>query len=245
METSAFIYEWLDKIHLRQYPGDSLSTPTTPPHKRAHPLNQEPADNDEASTMSGPPTPNKRRRVESGLDESEPPLADILTRIAALEQAAQLSPSRSPSLIKSSIKSTPSNASSPLRKFPPLNLANEGIVKRQLTGPRAPHLPEAIKDALLQIQRFERCKGVLAPGMNTPDMDPLLEEFDLDHTAFSGTTHEGSWLTPETVEGICSDAQRCFEMGHDEAVWNIEVHHPLLREVFRTGDDRLVDFSLW
>ncbi|KAH6973861.1 hypothetical protein BKA56DRAFT_491445 [Ilyonectria sp. MPI-CAGE-AT-0026] len=195
--------------------------------------------------MSGPSTPNKRRRVESRLGELDrPPLAALLNRIAALEQAAQLSPSRSPSPIKSSIKSTPSNASSQRRNFSSFDLANEGIVKRQLTGPRAPHLPEAIKHALLQIQRFERCKGVLAPGMNTPDMDALMEEFDLDHTAFAGTTHEGSWLTPETVDGICSDAQRCFEMGHDEPVWNTEVHNPLLKEVFRTGDERLVDFSL-
>ncbi|KAH6955990.1 hypothetical protein BKA56DRAFT_502932 [Ilyonectria sp. MPI-CAGE-AT-0026] len=196
--------------------------------------------------MSAPSTPNKKRRVEITLDEDQTPRATLLNRIAALEreQAAQLSPSRSPSPTKSSTKSTTSNASSSRRKFSSLDLSNEGIIKRQLTGPRAPHLPQPIKDALLRIQNLERCKGVLSATSNTPDIDALLDEFDLDHTVFADSPGEGSRLTPESVDDIGSDARRCFEMDHDEPVWNVEVHNPLLKKVFRTGEDRLVDFSL-
>ncbi|KPM42075.1 hypothetical protein AK830_g4479 [Neonectria ditissima] len=189
---------------------------------------------------------NKKRRVEATLDEDQTPRATLINRIAALErdQAAQLSPSRSPSPTKSSTRSTASDASSSRRKFFLLDLGNEGIVKRQLTGPRALHLPRAIKDALLRIQRLERYRGVLSAENNTPNMEALLDEFDLDQAVFAEASDEGSRLTPESVDDIGSNAQRCFEMDHDEPVWNAEVHNPLLNKVFRTRGARLVDFSL-
>ncbi|KAH7146193.1 hypothetical protein EDB81DRAFT_485609 [Dactylonectria macrodidyma] len=55
---------------------------------------------------------------------------------------------------------------------------------------------------------------------------------------------EGSRLTPESVN-IGSEARRCFEMDLDEPVWNVGVHQPLLKKLFRAREDRLINFSLW
>ncbi|RSL75900.1 hypothetical protein CEP51_010454 [Fusarium floridanum] len=38
------------------------------------------------------------------------------------------------------------------------------------------------------------------------------------------------------LEEISAQAKECFHHGHEEVSWNMEVHHPLLKSVFRSSD---------
>lgn len=110
-------------------------------------------------------------------------------------------------------------------------------------------MPTSIRGALLKIRQLERCKSVLSPTSNPAIFDSFRESFDLDLTVFAASAHEGSRLMPEDVREIELDARRCFEMDHDEPVWNAEVHTALLKKVFRRPNHveqpQLVDFTLW
>ncbi|KAF4977613.1 hypothetical protein FZEAL_5897 [Fusarium zealandicum] len=245
MKDLYFVYEWLNSIN-QPSAADEILPNKTRSRKRAYP-SPDPEDLDPLD-MSAISTPQKRRRVDENNELDQTPRETILN------PNPRPSPSSSPTKSSASLRSASSlrsgsHASSSRHKLSQLDLGQEGIVKRQLKGPGTPQLPLVIKHVLLRIQRLERCRGVLSTALDAPDALAFLQEFDLDDTVFDTNSTGGSRLAPSDVDEILLDAQRCFEMDHDEPVWNVEVHHPLLKKVFRRpsstfSTDRLVDISL-
>lgn len=109
--------------------------------KRTHPLSPDPSSMDEGST------PTKRRRQD---DADRTPVATVLKLPPKPPRTASPSPTKSSASIRSS------SQSSSRRKFSSLQVSEEGIIPRQLSGLQTQNLPSAIERALLRIRQIDR-----------------------------------------------------------------------------------------
>lgn len=134
------IVKWMNEIPSCGYDSTSGDTNRPRQHKRPYPLTPE----SEGSHMADPSTPTKRRRPN---DDDKTPRAAILNPLA---RSISSSPSKSSASFRSS-----SQASSSRRKLSSLDIAEEGIIRRQLSL-QSPGLPTTIRGALL---RFVSLKG--------------------------------------------------------------------------------------
>lgn len=249
MRDAAFVQDWIKAVSLAQDAQNTTYCKTA--GKRAYP-SPEP---DEMRDLT--PERTKKRKTATTDDDDEIEDLDVEKTPRALLIPSRSAPSPSPSPTKSSasIKSaslrsssqaSSSRASSSRRKLSNLSLVEHGVQRQQLNGPDTPNLPLPIVDALKTIQRLERGKHVFSSSLDKSRFTSLLDVNDLDDRAFSTDKDVGSHLSPEDVDEILADAERCFKMDHDEGVWNVEVHHPLLKKVLRrSSSSRLVDFTLW
>lgn len=212
-------------------------------------------------TTPSTPSPSKRRRAtgvqdDRGRDQDRTPRAPVLQ--PPLKKRSSASSSSSPDKASDTSSWSRSGASSARRQLSSLPLSAEGIVKGQLYGASfgaAAAPPDAIQDALRYIRRLERGRGILHRDSSSPsdpsedlDLQSMLREFDLEDDAFA-TNLEASRLRSEDVHSVAHNAWRCYQMDQDEAVWNAEVHNPLLSKVLRGLEPvpprTLVDFTLW
>ncbi|KAM0227993.1 hypothetical protein ACHAP5_012060 [Fusarium lateritium] len=249
MRDPTFIQNWINTVEPNKDTKTITDSKTT--GKRAYP-SPEP---EEMSDLT--PERTKKRKTVSTDDDDEIEDIDAETTPRALLIPSRPAPSPSPSPTKSSasIKSaslrsssqaSSSRASSSRRKLSNLSLVEHGVQRQQLNGPDTPNLPQPIVDALKMIQRLERGKHVFASTLDRSRFTSLLDVNDLDDRAFATDRDVGSHLSPEDVDEILADAERCFKMDHDEGVWNVEVHQHLLKRVLRrSSSSRLVDFTLW
>ncbi|KAG7403374.1 hypothetical protein Forpe1208_v016565 [Fusarium oxysporum f. sp. rapae] len=248
MRDTAFIQNWINAVALYKDTPNTTDSKTT--GKRAYP-SPEP---DEMSDLT--PERTKKRKTASRDDDHEIEDLDAEKTPRALLIPSRPAPSPSPSPTKSSAsirsaslrsssQASSSRASSSRRKLSNLSLVEHGVQRQQLNGPDTPNLPQPIVDALKTIQRLERGKHVFASTLDRSRFTSLLDVNDLDDRAFATDRDVGSHLSPEDVDEILADAERCFKMDHDEGVWNVEVHQYLLKKVLRrSGSSHLVDFTL-
>ncbi|KAF5021533.1 hypothetical protein F66182_6415 [Fusarium sp. NRRL 66182] len=247
MKGTDSIHEWLNAISQPpSFDTDILRKPTLL-CKRTYPISPDP---DESASISTPKA--KKRKADDENNPEKTPRGTVPQASAISHPSSVPSPSPSPSKSSTSIRSSShasSRASSSRGQLAELDIGQEGIRKRQLSGPRTPGLPRPIGDALRLIQRLERGRGILSLRSDAPEMEALMEEFDLDDQAFSESEGGGSRLVSSDVDEILEDAKRCLLMDHDETVWNAKVHQPLLKKVLRcptstSNSSRLVDFTL-
>nr|CEG04439.1 unnamed protein product [Fusarium clavum] len=242
------IQNWINTVNLSGDVKNSTSFKTT--GKWAYPS----PDPEEMSDLT--PERIKKRKTASTDDDDEIEDVDAETTPRELLIHSRPAPSPSPSPTKSSAsvrsaslrsssQASSSRASSSRRKLSNLSLVGHGVQRQQLNGLDTPNLPRPIVEALKTIQRLERGKHVFASTADKRKFTTLLDVNDLDDRAFATERDVGSHLSPEDVDEILTDAERCFKMDHDEGVWNVEVHQYLLKKVLRrSGSSRLVDFTL-
>ncbi|KAM5380124.1 hypothetical protein ACJZ2D_003771 [Fusarium nematophilum] len=253
MRQNESIYKWLNAIDQSANHDDSSPvTRHSRSRKRVYPMSPEPDTDDPCSSikMSGLSTPSSKRRRLQDEDPNKTPRAPPLYGNPRLSPTKSSPTKSSPSKSSASFQSG-SHASSARQKLSQLDSGQEGILKHQFPGPRDPRLPQPIRDVLLFLQRLERGRGILSSTLNTPapETTAFLHEFALEQDVFADPATPVSRLTSDDTTEIFLDAKRCFEKDHDEAVWNVEVHHSLLKKVFRNpisvpSSTRLVDFSL-
>ncbi|OAQ61391.1 hypothetical protein VFPPC_09237 [Pochonia chlamydosporia 170] len=171
--------------------------------KRTHPLSPDPSSMDEGST------PTKRRRQD---DADRTPVATVLKAPPRPPRTSSSSPTKSSA--SASIRS--SSQSSSRRKFSSLQVSEEGIIPRQLSGLQTQNLPSAIEAALLRIRQIDRCKGILSARSDQSRFEAFRSDNDLDMNVFAKSETDGSRLTPEEAWDIANGARRCFEKNHDE-----------------------------
>ncbi|KID93322.1 hypothetical protein MAJ_10711, partial [Metarhizium majus ARSEF 297] len=190
--------------------------------------------------MDGASTPTKRRRQD---DVDRTPMATALKQPPRPPRTVSSSPTKSSASIRSS------SQSSSRRKFTSLQVYEEGIIPRQLSGLQTQNLPLSIEKALLKIRQIDRCKGILSPGSDPSKFEAFRRSNDLDMDVFAKSETDGSRLTPEEASDIAKGARRCFEKNHDEDNWTCDVHHVLFKNVFRRSSpntqQNLVDFARW
>ncbi|KID96990.1 hypothetical protein MAJ_06995, partial [Metarhizium majus ARSEF 297] len=231
------VSKWIDEIDT---PTEEHSCRPDPPipqqrsRKRTHPLSPNPSSMDEAST------PTKRRRPD---DAGRTPVATVLNPPPKTRRTLSSSPAKSPA--SASIRSSPQSSSR--RKISSLQVSEEGIIPRQLSGLQTQNLPLAIKKALLRIRQIDRCKGILSARSDPSKFEAFRSDNDLDMNVFAKSETDGSRLTPEEAWDIVNGARRCFEKNHDEDNWTCDVYYPLFKKVFRSlspnTQNQLVDFA--
>jgi hypothetical protein len=248
MRDTASIQDWIIAVASNKETPNTTDSKAT--GKRAYP-SPEPY---EMSDLT--PERTKKRKTASTNDNDE--IKDLDTektpKALLIHSRPALSPSPSPTKstaslrsasLRSSSQASSSRASSSRRKLSNLSLVEHGVLRQQLNGPDTPKLPQRIVDALKTIQRLERGKDVFASTLDRSRFTSLLDVNDLDDRAFATDKDVGSHLSPEDVDEILADAERCFKMDHDEGVSNVEVHQYLLKKVLRrSGSSHLVDFTL-
>ncbi|KAG8404903.1 hypothetical protein J3459_022357 [Metarhizium acridum] len=214
----------------RYYPD--LPTSQQESRKRTHPLSPDP------SSMDGALTPTKRRRQH---DADRTPVATALKQPPRAPRTMSSSPTKSSASIRSS------SQSSSRRTFTSLQVYEEGIIPRQLSGLQTQNLPSSIEKALLRIRQIDRCKGILSPRSDPSKFETFRRGNDLNMDVFAKSETDGSRLTPEEALDIAEGARRCFEKNHDEDNWTCDVHHVLFKKVFRRSSpntqQNLVDFA--
>ncbi|KAM0415659.1 hypothetical protein ACHAPT_013386 [Fusarium lateritium] len=89
-------------------------------------------------------------------------------------------------------------------------------------------LPQEMKDEILHLVHEHK-------------LDPKLWRNAFTHEDTSRLPgHIPSWTE---LEEIREQAKECFNDSHEEVSWNMEVHHPLLKSVFRRSDpNQSLDF---
>ncbi|KXH63953.1 hypothetical protein CNYM01_13850 [Colletotrichum nymphaeae SA-01] len=184
-------------------------------------------------------------------DHDETPRPAHSVQVASYRNSPRSSPTKSSTASYRSDSVSGRSTSSARIKLVKLPLGNEGIIKRQFSGPPTnPDHPIATQHMLSRIRSLERCRNVLSSSSrHLSSFEAFMQDFDLDDGVFAPDKQPASRLTPADAQNIANNAKRCFEMDHDEPVWNAEVHNLLLTKVLRGRDPskqgtNLCDFSL-
>ncbi|KAK2035835.1 hypothetical protein LZ31DRAFT_308353 [Colletotrichum somersetense] len=228
-------------LSLLAEPREMESSSSTPPPRKKRAAQQLAGSNDDAPDEF----------VQDTDHDETPRPANLVGRLSSYRTSPISSPTKSSTASYRSDSVSGRSSSSARIKFVKLPLGNEGIIKRQFSGPPTnPDHPVATQDMLSRIRSLERCKNILSStSRNLPSIETFLLDFDLDDSVFAPAQQPASRLTPADAQQIADNARRCFEMDHDEPVWNAEVHNVVLTKVLRGRDPlqpgtNLCDFSL-
>ncbi|KAH7302899.1 hypothetical protein B0I35DRAFT_365852 [Stachybotrys elegans] len=220
------IHLWLENVP--DHPDSDCAAPRkrkqlqqfTPPHSTSG-----------TSGMEHTSTP-KRRRI--GDDDKTP-------RAKGARTGSQLSSLSSISLPPSQQGDMPTQASSPRRQFMGLNLDIGGLECKQLDSDHPPLAAARLVQKLLEIDM-----GIdILPHEKQSEVTRILQEKGLNSKTWrSAFKDEGADTLPgrvpswEELNTVREQAMECFNSDHEEFSWNMEVHHPLLKSIFRaSGSD--------
>ncbi|RSL98613.1 hypothetical protein CDV31_012515 [Fusarium ambrosium] len=130
-------------------------------------------------------------------------------------------------------------ASSPRRQLMRLRLTAGGMDCRQLDT----DYPPAVAAGLVSEMAAINVGMDVLPHEMKDEILHLVKEHMLEPKLWRDAfTHQDMSKLPGRIpnwaelQGIRAQAKECFHHGHEEVSWNIEVHHPLLKSVFRSPD---------
>ncbi|EWZ32802.1 hypothetical protein FOZG_14319 [Fusarium oxysporum Fo47] len=206
------VASWLDSLPNEYLPSETLSKTS----KRKAALPSPPT----SDSMEGT-TPKRRRLIDP----------DRTPRAANLPP-----PSSTGSSASRSESGEGSRSSSPKKQMLRLRLEERGLECRQLNVDTAPPVISCLLDTIEEIvSRIE----ILPADKKSAILDsPLVrgQNTRLWRFAFK---EEGEDTLPgrvplsEEISQICDFARHCHDTNHEEAAWNMEVHHRLLQAILR------------
>ncbi|KAI5460106.1 hypothetical protein BGZ63DRAFT_360102 [Mariannaea sp. PMI_226] len=225
------IYTWLCSIPDRDAYGSNTKPfpPIQGSSKRKAPQQEPspPVSLDDPSEMNEK-TP-KRRRIDDPNRTPRP--ADSLS-----SASSSFAPSES---------DTPSRSSSPKKQMMSLRLDEGGLECRQLNIDTA---PSCVADLLASIREIGNGLEVLPHSFRSTIRESTVIRDKASRVwkyAFKEPdqldTLPGRIPQPEEVALICEHARQCHDKSHEEASWNMEVHHRLLQAVFRYPASHIAD----
>lgn len=163
---------------------------------------------------------------------------------AASSTASSLAPSEG--------SEAPSRSSSPKKQMMSLRLDDGGLECRQLNIDTA---PPAVADLLVAIREIGNGLEIIPHANKTMILqNPHVRDQNMRIWRYAFKEPDAidtlPGYTPATDEValVCELARQCHDKSHEEASWNMEVHHRLLQAVFRkTGSSEgdLFNFTTW
>lgn len=220
------VASWLDSLPDEYVPSEALSK--TPKRKAALPS---PPTSD---SMEGT-TPKRRRLVDP----------DRTPRAANLPP-----PSSTGSSASWSESGEGSRSSSPKKQMLRLRLEERGLECRQLNVDTAPPVISSLLDTIQEIG--SRIEILPADKKSAILESPFVREQNTRLWRFAfkegGDTLPGRVPLAEEIAQICDFARHCHDTNHEEAAWNMEVHHRLLQAILRQSDAstaELLNFTSW
>ncbi|KAG9496291.1 hypothetical protein J7337_012877 [Fusarium musae] len=209
------VASWLASLPDEYPPSEALSK--TPKRKAALPS---PPTSD---SMEG--TTPKRRRL---IDPDRTPRAANLPPPSSTGSSASWSES-----------GEGSRSSSPKKQMLKLRLEERGLECRQLNVDTAPPVISSLLDTIQEIG--SRIEILPADKKSAILESPFLREQNARLWRFAfkeegDDTLPGRVPLPEEIVQICNYARHCHDTNHEEAAWNMEVHHRLLEAILREPD---------
>ncbi|GKU07667.1 hypothetical protein FLAG1_09732 [Fusarium langsethiae] len=206
------IASWLDSLPEEYLPSETLSKTS----KRKAALPSPPT----SDSMEGT-TPKRRRLVDP----------DRTPRAANLPP-----PSSTGSSASRSESGDGSRSSSPKKQMLRLRLEERGLECRQLNVDTAPPVISCLLDAMEEI--VSRIEILPADKKSAILESPLVREQNTRLWRFAfkeegQDTLPGRVPLPEEIAQVCDFARHCHDTNHEEAAWNMEVHHRLLQAILR------------
>ncbi|KAH7219898.1 hypothetical protein BKA60DRAFT_458136 [Fusarium oxysporum] len=206
------VASWLDSLPNEYLPSEALSKTS----KRKAALPSPPT----SDSMEGT-TPKRRRLIDP----------DRTPRAANLPP-----PSSTGSSASRSESGEGSRSSSPKKQMLRLRLEERGLECRQLNVDTAPPVISSLLDAMEEI--VSRIEILPADKKSAILQSPLVrgQNTRLWRFAFKEEGDEplpGRVPLPEEISQICDFARHCHDTNHEEAAWNMEVHHRLLQAILR------------
>ncbi|KLO91936.1 uncharacterized protein LW93_14832 [Fusarium fujikuroi] len=208
------VASWLDSLPDEYLSSEALSK--TPKRKAALPS---PPTSD---SMEGT-TPKRRRLV----DPDRTPRAANLPPTSSTGSSASWSES-----------GEGSRSSSPKKQMLRLRLEERGLECRQLNVDTAPPVISSLLDTIQEIG--SRIEILPADKKSAILESPFVREQNTRLWRFAfkegDDTLPGRVPLPEEIAQICNFARHCHDTNHEEAAWNMEVHHRLLQAILRQPD---------
>ncbi|KAH7240346.1 uncharacterized protein BKA55DRAFT_519745 [Fusarium redolens] len=206
------IASWLDSLPYEYLPSDTLSKTS----KRKAALPSPPTSDSMEAT-----TPKRRRLV----DPDRTPRATNLPPPSSTGSSASWSES-----------GEGSRSSSPKKQMLRLRLEERGLECRQLNIDTAPPVISSLLDTIQEIG--SRIEILPADKKSAILESPLVREQNTRLWRFAfkeegQDTSPGRVPLPEEISQICDFARHCHDTNHEEAAWNMEVHHRLLQAILR------------
>ncbi|EMT71546.1 hypothetical protein FOC4_g10010051 [Fusarium odoratissimum] len=206
------VASWLDSLPNEYLPSEALSKTS----KRKAALPSPPT----SDSMEGT-TPKRRRLIDP----------DRTPRAANLPP-----PSSTGSSASRSESGEGSRSSSPKKQMLRLRLEERGLECRQLNVDTAPPVISSLLDAMEEI--VSRIEILPADKKSAVLESPLVREQNTRLWRFAfkeegEDTLPGRVPLPEEISQICDFARHCHDTNHEEAAWNMEVHHRLLQAILR------------
>ncbi|RYC80775.1 hypothetical protein BFJ63_vAg16347 [Fusarium oxysporum f. sp. narcissi] len=206
------VASWLDSLPNEYLPSEALSKTS----KRKAALPSPPT----SDSMEGT-TPKRRRLIDP----------DRTPRAANLPP-----PSSTGSSASRSESGEGSRSSSPKKQMLRLRLEERGLECRQLNVDTAPPVISSLLDTIEEIvskieilpadKKSAILDSPLVRGQNTRLWRFAFKEEGED-------TLPGRVPLSEEISQICDFARHCHDTNHEEAAWNMEVHHRLLQAILR------------
>jgi len=186
--------------------------------------------------MSQTPAKRLRRDSDGCLDQHH-----------VLDLDATPRPTRTRTLTSSSLTSSDrttseaSRTSSPRKQLARMQLLEDGFDRARF---RDVDLPPSLAEVVKTLQQLGRGRGVVPEAHKAMFVAAEAQRTFIDESWFSPTA--GTYLSFAQVVALVDKAASCERKMHDEACWNMEVHHPLLAAVLRPeGKSGLVDVLYW
>lgn len=236
VDISWFLADWL-----ADHQSHSLQQDHKLPLKRKHSGLDYPVPLSPLSSDGGmselPLTPvAKRRRQESGLVDEDQPLVGNNETPRAFRGYKTTSESEAPS-----DNSSISRKSSPTKQLRRLELVDDGFAVDKLV-PFDPSLPPELARLIKRIEWISHGVAIL-PASAKQQVDPRDEWLPYAFSEPSQDDTDSLFLPLAKAQLICHRAVQCELRMEDEASWNMEVHHHILRRACRPcGRRGLVDF---
>ncbi|KAF4499875.1 hypothetical protein FAGAP_3875 [Fusarium agapanthi] len=210
------VVSWLASLPDEYLPSETLSKVS----KRSKAALPSPPTSD---SMEG--TTPKRRRL---IDQDRTPRAANLPPPSSTSSSASWSES-----------GKGSRSSSPKKQMLRLRLEERGLECRQLNVDIAPPVISSLLDTIQEIG--SRIEILPADKKSAILESPLVREQNTRLWRFAfkeegDDTLPGRVPRPEEIAQICDFARHCHDTNHEEAAWNMEVHHRLLQAILREPD---------
>ncbi|KAK3347297.1 hypothetical protein B0T25DRAFT_554111 [Lasiosphaeria hispida] len=191
--------------------------------------------------MSHTPTKRQRRDFDTDPDDYRAADVDATPRPTRIELGGRKTPSLASdndtaswasgrAASEAASGSQASRASSPRKQLARMQLLEDGF---DCTNFRAVNLPPSLVEVVKNLQSLARGQGVIPASHRDIFVTNEADRTFIDERWFSPTA-ESSMTYPQVL-AVIAKAGVCERKMHDEASWNVEVHHPLLAAVVRPG----------
>jgi hypothetical protein len=127
-----------------------------------------------------------------------------------------------------------------------LRLDDRGLECRQINVDTAPSKVASLLATIREIGNGldilpDTAKAAILQSSHLKDENTRIWRYAFKEPGVLDTL-PGHISTPEEIALICDHARKCHDKSHEEAAWNMEVHHRLLQAVFRQPGSCESDF---